>query len=280
MDVEKIKALLLAVEKKSLSKAAEELSYTPSALSHIVDGIEQELGVKVLNRTFSGVELNENGKILLEKLTAVVDAENDLLLTAKNLNEQNKELRIGTYSSIAQHLLPEIIKAFREQYPAVKVSIKIGNNLKKWLDDDIADVIFADTNIPNASWLKIADDPYMVYAPTGILQNKKVTTANDLYNLPYILYNESNLNDYIDLSRFKEIVRYDSVDETSVISMVENGIGVAVLPSLMLKRKNKRAHTVKLTPEISRTLGVCYQNQDSKSPAKTKFIKFIKSLYQ
>lgn len=280
MDVEKIKALLLAVEKKSLSKAAEELSYTPSALSHIVDGIEQELGVKVLNRTFSGVELNENGKILLEKLTAVVDAENDLLLTAKNLNEQNKELRIGTYSSIAQHLLPEIIKAFREQYPAVKVSIKIENNLKKWLDDDIADVIFADTNIPNASWLKIADDPYMVYAPTDILQNKKVATANDLYNLPYILYNESNLNNYIDLSRFKEIVRYDSVDETSVISMVENGIGVAVLPSLMLKRKNKRAHTVKLTPEISRTLGVCYQNQDIKNPAKTKFIKFIKSLYQ
>lgn len=119
-----------------------------------------------------------------------------------------------------------------------------------------------------------------IFAPTSLLQGKKTATVNDIYDLPYILYNESNLNDYIDLNRFKEIIKYDSIDESSVISMVENGIGVAVLPSLMLKGKRKGAHAVKLIPEISRKLGVCYQKENSKNSAKAKFIKLIKQLYQ
>ncbi len=280
MDVEKIRALLLSVEKKSFSKAAEELSYTPSALSHIVDGIENELGVKILNRTFSGVYLNENGELLLEKLNALVNAEKELLIAAKNLNEKNENLRIGTYSSIAQHILPEIIKKFKEQNPTVKVSIKTDNNLKNWLSNGVADVIFTDAQVQNACRIDIIDDPYMIYAPADVLRGKKTATASDLYDLPYILYNESNLNDYIDLTKFKEIIKYDSIDESSVISMVENGIGVAVLPSLMLKVKRKGAHTVKLIPEITRKLGVCYQKDNSKNQAKTKFIKLIKQLYQ
>ena len=124
MDVSKIKALLLAVEKKSFSKAAEELSYTPSAFSHIVDSIEEELGIKILNRTFNGVELNENGKLLLDKLTALITAEKELLASAKNLNVKNERLRIGAYSSIAQHILPEIINKFKQENPFIKVSIE------------------------------------------------------------------------------------------------------------------------------------------------------------
>ena len=217
---------------------------------------------------------------MLEKLSALVDAEKELLIAAKNLNEKNEILRIGTYSSIAQHILPEIIKKFKEQNPTVKVSIKTDNNLKNWLSDGVADVIFTDAQVQNACRIDIIDDPYMIYAPADVLRGKKTATANDLYDLPYILYNESNLNDYIDLSKFKEIIKYDSIDESSVISMVENGIGVAVLPSLMLKVKRKGAHTVKLIPEITRKLGVCYQKDNSKNQAKTKFIKLIKQLYQ
>ena len=62
METQKIKAILLAAEKKSLSAAAEELSYTPSAMSHMADALEEELGVKILERTRMGVELSEAGK--------------------------------------------------------------------------------------------------------------------------------------------------------------------------------------------------------------------------
>ena len=155
MDLEKVKALLLAVEKNSFSKAAEELSYTPSALSHIATSIEQELGVKILNRTFSGVTLNENGKALYEKLNNLVSAETELLVSAKNLNSKDETLRIGAYSSVAQHLLPELIKQFKQENPSVKVSIKVGNSLRTWLNEDIADLLFTDSILPNTKSVKI-----------------------------------------------------------------------------------------------------------------------------
>ena len=75
MDTLKIKTILSAVENKSFSKTAETLSYTPSALSHMADSLEQELGVKLLKRTPKGVELTENGEKLKDKMQAVLDAE-------------------------------------------------------------------------------------------------------------------------------------------------------------------------------------------------------------
>ena len=173
MDISKISAFLLAVEKKSFSKAAEELSYTPSALSHIADSIELELGIKLLNRTFNGVELNENGKQLIDKLYAVVETEKALISSANSLKESNVNLRIGAYSSIAQRLLPDIIKKFKQENQKVKVSIKIGNQLRAWLKEDISDVIFTDAKPDNAKWHELLCDPYIALAPKNVLPNKK-----------------------------------------------------------------------------------------------------------
>lgn len=85
MDTIKIKALLSAVKNKSLSKAAEEFLYTPSALSHMADSLEEELGVKILVRTSQGVSLSKEGEFLLKKLQAVIDAEKELFESAKLL---------------------------------------------------------------------------------------------------------------------------------------------------------------------------------------------------
>ena len=70
MDTTRIKAILLAAKYKNLSRAAEEFSYTPSALSHMADALEAELGVKLLLRTRAGVSLTEAGEQLKEKMEA------------------------------------------------------------------------------------------------------------------------------------------------------------------------------------------------------------------
>ena len=100
METNKIRALLCAIEKNSLSKAAEQFSYTPSALSHAADSIEEELGVKILKRNYAGVTLTEDGKQLLPALQEFVKAEDALLESAKILSGES-ELRIAAYSSIS-----------------------------------------------------------------------------------------------------------------------------------------------------------------------------------
>ena len=76
----------------SFSKAAEELSYTPSAMSHIADSVECELGIKLLNRNFNGVELNENGTFLLPYIKALINAEDELLKQSKKLENKSHHL--------------------------------------------------------------------------------------------------------------------------------------------------------------------------------------------
>ncbi len=85
MDTTKIKAILSAIKYKSLSKAAEEFSYTPSAFSHMADSLEDELGIKILTRTPQGIKLNKDGETLYSKLKALVKAEEELKDLAKGL---------------------------------------------------------------------------------------------------------------------------------------------------------------------------------------------------
>ncbi len=274
MDTEKIKTLLLAIEKKSFSKAAEDLSYTPSALSHIADSVERDLGVKILNRSFSGVELNENGKLLIDKLYNLVKAENELYLYADKLKNSPTHLRIGTYSSIAQYLLPEIIKKFKQESPDIKLSIKVGNVITNWLNDDSVDIIFSDNQPTKACWRELLSDPFYVIAHKDVLQNRRTVSKNELYEFTYIIHNESILNNYFELNKFKDVIKFESIDESSIVSMVEKNLGIAVLPKLMLNNKSKLTHILALKPQISRIIGFSYK-PESNNPNIIKFVNFM-----
>ena len=241
METSKIKALLSAIKNKSLSKAAEEFGYTPSALSHIADSLEEELGVTILKRTPMGVELTKEGQIVYEKLENVILAEKELFSTISNLSLNDEvEIRIGTYSSIAQYVLPELLKSFKKDYPQTKVTIKVGNYLKSWLEDDVADIVFCDEAPQGKTeWVPFIKDDYVAVLPSTAYVNKKTINKEELYKNTYVSINEGKLKKYFDESKFKEILSFDSVDENSVISMVKEGIGITVLPSMLVKKPPK-----------------------------------------
>ncbi|MBQ9714436.1 MAG: LysR family transcriptional regulator [Clostridia bacterium] len=280
MDTLKIKALLSAVKLKSLSKAAEEISYTPSALSHMTDSLEAELGVKLLKRTPMGVQLTEDGELLYDKLLMLAEAENDLLKAAKSLSEKHDStLRIGAYSSISQHLLPEILHSFKTAYPDIIVSITVANRFNGWLEENTADVIFSDKRpTENCEWLPFMTDPFVAIVPSDALKGKKQVQKDELYPYPYISTNETSICEYFDISRFKEVLCFNSVDDDSVLSMVKEGIGVSVLPALVLKKPCKGVRVLKLFPEISRTLGIAFNKNSERSSVASLFIKFLKDI--
>ncbi|MBQ8894077.1 MAG: LysR family transcriptional regulator [Clostridia bacterium] len=280
MDTLKIKAVLLAVKYKSLSKAAEEFSYTPSALSHSVDSLENELGVKLLNRSHTGVELSEEGELLLEKLSAVVDAENELIKCASAISaSKHNRLRIGTYSSVSVNLLPKILNGFKERHSEISISITVGNKISDWLDKDIVDVLFGIENA-DYEWLPIIRDDFVAVVPKMLFPDRKKIRCEELYPYPFIL--TGNLLDVtrnFELNSFKELISLTSEDDMSAVSMVQEGMGVTVLPSLVLKKQQKGIRTIKLEPSLYRTLGVSYKKELHTSSGAMKFVQYLKSLY-
>ena len=278
METMKIKAILSAAKYKSLSRAAQDFSYTPSALSHMADALEEELGVKLLSRTRAGVGLTEEGAMLEKKLNAVLRAEEELVSAATAIGKaQSNELRIATYSSISNYLLPSIIKAFKKAYPDVRVSITVADAFRGWLENDTVDIVFGDLNaIEDNEHHIIMEERYVAVLTEGMFEGRRSISREELYPYPFISTNESALRTYFDESRFAEILRFDSVDDTSVLSLVKEGVGVAVLPSLAAEKRVKGVRTATLTPKFTRAVGFAHRKN---TPLIERFVEFMRENY-
>lgn len=278
METMKIKAILSAAKYKSLSRAAQDYSYTPSALSHMADSLEEELGVKLLSRSRTGVSLTDEGRLLEEKLNGVLRAEEELFSAANAIGKiRSNELRIATYSSISNYLLPPIIKAFKKVYPDVRVSITVGDGFHGWLENDATDIVFGDLNaIEENEHFIIMEERYVAVLSDGMFEGRRSVRREELYPYPFISTNESALRTYFDESRFAEILRFDSVDDTSVLSLVKEGVGVAVLPALAVQKHVKGVRAATLTPKFTRAVGFAYRN---KTDVVDRFVGFMKENY-
>lgn len=86
---------------------------------------------------------------------------------------------------------------------------------------------------------------------------------------------ESALKTYLDLSKFKEVIQVVSDDDSSIIKMVKEGIGVTVLPKLSLSGTASDVTICDLQEKLTRTLGIAYK----KNNPKKKEIKKIASFF-
>ena len=240
MDIFKIKAVLTAVKLGSLSKAAEEISYTPSAFSRMLTSLEEELGVNVLTRSSNGVKLSEAGKTLYPRFVSLVKEEEALLEAAKNFNSKaDHTLCVATYPSISRNLLSKTIKDFHALYQNIKLSIKVIDDLTGILENGEADIIFADgVTLEAYDWTLITTDRYLLVTEKGLYEDGRVFSIDELYSelkVPYIHVQDKSLLPYVNESKFGELLTLKSEDDLSVIDMIKTGMGASILPQLVVK---------------------------------------------
>jgi len=282
MDAVKCKAFLLIDQYKNFSKVAKELSYTPSALSHMADALEKELGVVLFRRTHSGVELTEAGKQLRDKFAAIIEAEDALRKAADEVaRQQETVLRIGTYSSIARHILPEILRDFKAEHPGVKTSILVEDNSHEHLKNDTLDIIFTDEYhlVDTTQWCPIMEDRYVVAVPEKEFSGRTEVCREELYDYPFIRVDEAVLDAYFTYTDFREIIRVQSIENETAVSMVKENIGIAVMPSLTMKNCPPGVRVLELVPKLSRTIGVQYK-RGTASLATERFVKHLQAKYR
>ena len=277
METFKIRAILTAAQHKSLSRAAEEFSYTPSAFSHMTAAFEKELGVQIFHRHSKGVELTEAGHALYPKLLAILQSEKDLLSTASELaGSTAPTLQIATYSSISRNFLSDILREFKKAYPHIRLSVTVSDVVTGWLDDGRADVLFADAPaFGDNPWTPIMEDRFLAVAPLSLGENRKIISKEELYEQPQIFTDDQPLREYFDVSQFKELTPFHSEDDLSVVNMVRAGLGIAILPELALKGHAEGVVLLELNPPLYRTLGFGYKKSRKKSSSLAAFIAFV-----
>ncbi len=276
MDLEKVELLIEAVKLKSFTKCADKFSYTPSALSHIADAVERQLGLKILERDFKGINLTPEGKEIFPYLEELVNKSHEIQELSKTLSKKQSRLTIGCYSSISKNLLPELLIKFKQACPTVKVNIVVGDSLEEMINKN-ADLFFiSHRELNNLEFAPVYSDRYVAVVKEGTFNGKKALSLDDFKDYPFIMPSDGAVKSTFSNLDY-DTISVSATDDSSIIAMVKNGLGVSVLPELSVKKAGKGVKIIKLCPEIKRELGVAYK-KEIKNPSIKKFLNFINKL--
>ncbi len=266
MDSKKITALLLAVEKGSLTAAATELGYTQSGLTHMMNALEQELGLNLLVRNKNGVHLSPAGQALKSRMLTFQNAAQELEDEAALLKKRSSStLRLGAYSSVASRWLPAIVASFRAAEPGTEVTIDVGgipDIYEKLKNDqlDCAIVSYQESLCQGLQYLHLADDPLLAVLPEADAHDSVFPIA-DFASEDFLMPSDGFDMDILPLfsrylGRVQPRIRYTNLSDSAIASMVEHNLGVSLLSELIMQDIHADVRTLPLDPPVYRKLGI------------------------
>lgn len=277
MDVFKIRAALAAKEAGSLKKAAENLDYTPSAFSHIITGLEGELGVKIFDKNYKGVVLTPEGEKLFPLFTAFYEAYENITEKAKSLSKGGEYIKIGAISSVAKGILPDLIKSFDRKKPNVKIKLVVCDDHRQSLLDGSTDLFFTDEPDEGFDCMPLFTEDFLAVGTKEFLPARRKVSREELLKLPLVLSKETKTFEYFGkLPDSATIV--NSADYSAALSMAERGFGVTLVPEIAARGING-VRFAKLLPELPRTVSAVYRKNKKKNRTFAEFLAFLKEYF-
>ena len=283
MDIKVLQVLDDISQTQSVSATARRLGLSQSALSHSMKKMEKQWGIPLWKRQANGVALTTEAQQLLPTIRSILKKHKELNKELDAISGLEKgQITIGTYSSIAMHWLPSIISQFQEKYPGIDIRIQEGtvDEIVHWIQAGMVDFGFM-SKVPEYKheFIPLSQEPLyaVLYEQFPLKKDWKGTFPIEAFvNYPYIA---GELGMDYDVSRaFQKAniippVRFTCREDQTIIAMVKNGLGISLLPSLMLKEV-QGIQKMPLKKPVERTLGIgCLKEKECSLAART-FIQF------
>ena len=285
MSIKKYETLLKTVDLGSLTRASEALGYTQSAISHIISGLEEEMGLRLLIRDRSGVRLTEEGGRLLPAIRAVCQANQEVHRQVSEIHGlEVGVIRMGTFLSVSVHILPNLIAKFSEQHPHLEFELLQGSytDIERWISEGRVECGFV--RLPTNQALEtipVLEESILAVFPKerelelkqGRFPVEKISEETFILR-PDAL--EASMRSLMKRSYCKPRITYSAKDDLAVIAMVEKGLGMSILPELLLRGNCHNIRMVELDPPAHRKICVAYKSDQMLCPAARQFLSFIR----
>ncbi|NJK73336.1 MAG: LysR family transcriptional regulator [Microcoleus sp. SU_5_6] len=288
MKLSQINALLAVADCGNFSEAALQLEMSQSAVSHAIAFLETELGVQLFHRGRHGAQLTPVGERIvihgrqivrsLELMVKEADAEKGL---------QGGQVRIVTFRSVATHILPSIIVKFRSRFPKIAVSINevyYTQAVEESLRSGKADIGFVSLPLSDEfETREILRDKYLVLLPPIAPCKNARITWEELANYPLILQPAETacsipLRKYLATSEFPLNIDYELSEDSTIVSMVTQGLGAAILPRLAAEPIPAKVKVCSLPADFERVIGVAVLRDGLLIPAVFAFLDLVKNV--
>lgn len=277
-------AFIKTVETGSFTKAATELNYAQSSVSKMIADLEKEWGMTLLERNRNGVQVTSSGEQVLpyarrliddyRKLEAQVDAMNGL---------ETGRIRIGTFASVAIHWLPNIIAEFQKDYPGIEYELLMGDyeEVENWILEGRVDCGFLRLPVRTGlDTIALKQDEYLVVLPEEHpLARKKRVRIQDLEGQPFMLLEHGGRTEVTDLLERYQVhpqIRFTTWEDYAIMAMVEKGLGIGILPQMILQKLSYRIEVRSLEKPYYREIGFAVRDDRQMSPVTAKFLEYLK----
>ncbi|MGE7904554.1 LysR family transcriptional regulator [Peribacillus sp. NPDC094092] len=276
-------ALLAVLETGSFTSAAKQLGYTQSAVSQLVHTVEADLETQLIIRSRTGVTLTPDGEQYLPFIKSICHA-------IRELHEKKEEMqglergtiRIGTFSSVACHWLPQWMKEFKILYPNVQFEINLGDytDIENLIKEGVVDFGFVNPDaVTQLEMIPIQQDEMLACLPSKHhLAMRDKVLLQELLEEPYILLDEGAVSEPLNVFHrhlFEPKIEYRVQDDYAIMSMIEQGLGLSILPSLILERLQYNIVTKSIEPQVMRTISIAFKEKSILPITSRYFIDFI-----
>ncbi len=284
METKKVQALIETVKIGSINKAAEELGYTQSGLTYILNALEGEMGVKIINRNHNGISLSPVGKKIYPLLVDLVKKDCEIYERIENMKLGEEIIRVGAYSSLMLNWLPNVVRSFRMKNPNVNFELRTGVvNLMNWLDDSAVDIVICESFFADGrNWQYIADDEMCVAIHKSLpLAKKNAITLEMLkdYQVIFPSLLERNVVSAQIKERdiaFKNKIQLYTEDGSVTLSMTSQMKGVSFVTKLYGAECPDDLVLRSLEPKIIRQIGAVVSENKQYSSNIREFVNYMK----
>lgn len=285
-----LRAFVAVATSGSFSRAADTLALTQPAVSRNVTELEQVLGLQLLHRTTREVELTEAGRLLLGNVTRVLEDLDACLLEVQGLATQRKgRVKVASSPTLSAHLLPQCIARGRQLSPDVNIQLldRIQSDVLLSVRSGEVDfgVVIDPSEKQDLHAQAILSEPFcLVCLSSDRLARKKEVHWAELAGQPLVLLDHASgsrrlIDAALQSHGAAAPVVQDVGHTTTIYSMVEQGLGLSVVPQLAIPDDwKKRAATPakaaseavlvsrKLVPQVQRSIMLVRRQQRELSP--------------
>ena len=243
MELRQLRYFVAVAEERHFGRAAKRLRLSQPPLSAQIKGLEEELGVKLFQRSTRQVALTEAGRTFLERAEGILEAVEEAKEAAKGADEGVRgRLEIGFISSATLGLLPPAIRLFRERFGGVEIELRELTSAQQidalYAGEIRVGLVRLPLRAPGLRFEPLQEESFVVALPSGHpLEALESVPLEAMVDQPLIFFTRQLMPSlhaqivelFLRVGAFPNVVPH-AVHLQTIVGLVASDVGLAILP--------------------------------------------------
>ncbi|MEW9675546.1 LysR family transcriptional regulator [Lentibacillus sp. L22] len=291
MEWQQIEYFQTVARVQHITRAAGILSISQPALSRSIARLEEELGVPLFKRKGRSILLNRYGELFLKRANRILKEYQDGKQEIRDLiDPEYGEISLGFLHTLGVEKIPNLIGAFRKQYPKLRFQFNQNNSaaLVRQLESGEFDLCLTtpiETNI-KVNWQKLWNDELFVIVPADHrLAGCESITLEEIADEDFIAIKEGNslrqiMDQLCEEAGIHPKILFEGEEIHTLAGLVGAGLGVSLIPDVTGLDPAKVARLHIRWPKSERVIGIAWLDGGYLSSAALQFKEFVMEYFK